>query len=416
VQRPIYLDHHATTPVDPRVLAAMEPWLRDEFGNAASRTHVYGWRAEAAVEQAREEIAAAIGAAEPREIVFTSGATESDNLALKGVLRASRAPVRGLVHSAIEHPAVADSAAALAREGVLVRVLPVDAEGQVDPAALDALLEEPPAQGAQRAGSSTALVSVIWAQSEIGAVQPIAALGERCRARGVPFHSDAAQAVGKVPVDVAAAQVDLLSFAAHKLYGPKGVGALYVRRGRPRLRIEPLLHGGGHEWGLRSGSLPVALIVGFAAAVRIAVAEREAEAARLTALRERLLAALRAQLGAVHVNGGVAHRLPGNLNLSIEGVPGDALIAACPGVAFSTGSACASARPEPSPVLLALGLPKDRVEEAFRLGLGRGTTEADVDRAAQLLADAAARVRSERVASPPPGRIASLPPSHLPGE
>ena len=204
MQRPIYLDHHATTPIDARVLAAMEPWLRDEFGNAASRTHVYGWRAEAAVEQAREEIAAAIGAAEPREIVFTSGATESDNLAVKGVLRAAGVPARVLVHSAIEHPAVADSAAALTREGAAVHVLPVDADGQVDPASLDALLAQP-----------VALVSVIWAQSEIGAVQPIAALGERCRARGVPFHSDAAQAVGKVPVDVAAAQVDLLSFAAH---------------------------------------------------------------------------------------------------------------------------------------------------------------------------------------------------------
>ena len=405
MQRPIYLDHHATTPIDPRVLAAMEPWLRDEFGNAASRTHVYGWRAEAAVEQAREEIAAAIGAAEPREIVFTSGATESDNLALKGVLRASRAPGRALVHSALEHPAVSDSAAALAREGVAVRVLAAGPDGRVEPEALDALLAEP-----------AALVSVIWAQSEFGALQPITALGERWRARSGPFHSDAAQAVGKVPVDVAAANVDLLSFAAHKLYGPKGFGALYVRRGRPRIRLEPLLHGGGHEWGLRSGSLPVALIVGFATAVRIAVAEREAEAARLVSLRDRLLAALRASLGTVHVNGGLAHRLPGNLNLSIEGVPGDALIAACPGVAFSTGSACASARPEPSPILRALGLPAERVEEAFRLGLGRGTTEADADRAAQLLAEAALRVRAERRASPPPGRAASLRPSHLPGE
>jgi cysteine desulfurase len=403
--RPIYLDHHATTPIDPRVLAAMEPWLRDEFGNAASRTHVYGWRAEAAVEQAREEIAAAIGAREPREIVFTSGATESDNLALKGVLRAARAPGAGLVHSALEHPAVSDSAAALAREGAAVRILGVDGEGRVDPAELAALLGEP-----------AALVSVIWAQSEIGVVQPIAELGERCRARGVPFHSDAAQAVGKVPVDVAAAEVDLLSFSAHKLYGPKGVGALYVRRGRPRIRLEPLLHGGGHEFGLRSGSLPVALIVGFAAAVRIAAAERETEAPRLTALRDRLFERLRARLGSVHRNGSIAHRLPGNLNISIEGVPGDALIAACPGVAFSTGSACASARPEPSPVLRALGLPADRVDEAFRLGLGRGNAEADIDRAADLLADAAERVRTERRASPPPGRTASLPPSHLPGE
>jgi cysteine desulfurase len=402
---PIYLDHHATTPIDPRVLAAMEPWLREEFGNAASRTHVYGWRAEAAVEQAREEIAAAIGAREPREIVFTSGATESDNLAVKGVLRARREPGRALVHSALEHPAVSDSAAALAREGVAVRILPVDEAGRADPAALDALLAEP-----------AALVSVIWAQSEIGVVQPIAELGERCRARGVPFHSDAAQGGGKVPVDVSAVPVDLLSFSAHKLYGPKGVGALYVRRGRPRIRLEPLLHGGGHEWGLRSGSLPVALIVGFASAVRIAAAERETEAARLASLRDRLLAKLRERLGTVHLNGALAHRLPGNLNVSIAGVPGDALIAACPGVAFSTGSACASARPEPSPVLLALGLPSDRVAEAFRLGLGRGNDEAEIDRAGELLVDAALRVRAEHLASPPPGRAASLPPSHVSGE
>src|SRR5262245_9864893 len=257
----------------------MGPYLHEEFGNAASRTHVYGWHAEAAVEQAREEIAGAIGAGDPREIVFTSGATESDNLALKGLLRARRARARGLVISAIEHPAVADTAAALAAEGFETRVLPVDAGGLVDPAALDEALE-----------AGTGLVSVLCAQSEIGVVQPIAELAQRCRGRGVPFHSDAAQAVGKLDVDVGRDGIDLLSFSAHKLYGPKGVGALYVRRGRPRLQLEPLLHGGGHEFGLRSGSLPVPLIVGFAAALRIAVAERASEAVRLTALRERMLA------------------------------------------------------------------------------------------------------------------------------
>lgn len=404
VQRPIYLDHHATTPIDRRVLVAMDPWLREEFGNAASRTHAYGWSAEAAVEQAREEIAAAIGAREPREIVFTSGATESDNLALKGVLRArrERAP---LVISAVEHPAVSDSAKALAAEGFVTRVLPVDADGRVDPAVLEDWLQD-----------ETGLVSVIWAQGEIGVLQPVGELGARCRAHGVPFHSDAAQAVGKVPVDVEGAQVDLLSFSAHKLYGPKGVGALYVRRARPRIRLVPLLHGGGHEWGLRSGSLPVALIVGFAAAVRIAVSEREAEAARLTALRARLLGALRTRLGGVRVNGSVEHRLPGNLNLSIEGVPGDALVGACPGLALSTGSACASARAEPSPVLRALGLPPERVSEGFRIGLGRGNTEAEIDRAAVLLVDAAERVRAERGVSPPRERTASLNPSHPRGE
>jgi cysteine desulfurase len=405
VQRPIYLDHHATTPVDPRVLEAMLPYLREEFGNAASRTHDYGWRAEAAVEQAREEIAAAIGAHEPREIIFTSGATESDNLALKGLLRARRERARELVISALEHPAVADSAEALAGEGFAVRTLAVDAGGLVDPAALGEAL-----------GDATGLVSVIWAQSEIGVIQPMAQLAQLCRERGVPFHSDAAQAVGKLPVDVERAGIDLLSFSAHKLYGPKGIGALYVRRGRPALRLVPLLHGGGHEWGLRSGSLPVMLIVGFAAALRIAVAEREADAVRLAALRERLLGRLRERLEGVLVNGDPVRRLPGNLNLSIEGVPGDALVVGCPGLALSTGSACASASPEPSPVLRALGLPADRVREGFRIGLGRGTSEEDVDRAAEQIAAAAERLRAERVASPPPERAARVPASRRAGE
>jgi cysteine desulfurase len=295
---------------------------------------------------------------------------------------------------------VSDTAEALAAEGFGLRVLPVGESGRLDPEVLGGAL-----------GEATALVSVVWAQSEIGVLQPIAELARRCRERGVPFHSDAAQAVGKVPVDVEREGVDLLSFSAHKLYGPKGVGALYVRRGRPRLRLAPLLHGGGHEWGLRSGSLPVPLVVGLAAALRIALAEREAEAARLLALRERLLARLRERVGGVRLNGDPLHRLPGNLNLSIEGVPGDALVAACPGLALSTGSACASARPEPSPVLRALGLSAERVREGFRIGLGRGNREEDVDRAAELLAQAALGLRAERSASPPPGRAASLPPS-----
>jgi cysteine desulfurase len=404
-RRPVYLDHHATTPLDPSVLEAMMPFFREEFGNAASRTHAYGWAAEAAVEKAREEIAAAIGARDPRSLVFTSGATESDNLALKGLLRARRGRARELVVSAVEHPAVSDSANALAAEGFAARVLPVGEDGRLDPAALG-----------ERLGEATGLVSVIWAQSEIGVLQPVAELARRCRAFGVPFHSDAAQAVGKVPVDVEESGIDLLSFSAHKLYGPKGVGALYVRRGRPRLQLEPLLHGGGHEWGLRSGSLPVPLIVGFAAAVRIAVAGREAEAARLRALRERLLGGLRARLAGVHLNGHPDERLAGNLNLSIEGVPGDALVAGCPGLALSTGSACASARPEPSPVLQALGLPAERVREGFRIGLGRGNTEAEIDLAVTQIAEAAERLRAERAVSPPPGRVASLPPSSPVGE
>jgi cysteine desulfurase len=277
--------------------------------------------------------------------------------------------------------------------------------GLVDPAALEALLDE-----------GTGLVSVVWAQSEIGVIQPVGELARRCRERRVPFHSDAAQAVGKLPVDVEREGIDLLSFSAHKLYGPKGVGALYLRRARPRLRLEPLLHGGGHEWGLRSGSLPVALIVGFAAALRIARASMEAEAARLLGLRERLLARLGAALSGVRLNGDPLRRLPGNLNLSIEGVPGDALVARCTDLALSTGSACASARPEPSPVLRALGLPPERVREGFRIGLGRGNTEADVDRAAEAIAAAATAIRAERAASPPSGQAASLLPSDRVGE
>jgi cysteine desulfurase len=278
-----------------------------------------------------------------------------------------------------------------------VRVLPVDGHGRLEPAALDEALADGPA-----------LVSVLWASGEVGTVQPIAELARRCRERGVPFHSDAAQAVGKLPLDVERDGVDLLSFSAHKVYGPKGVGALYLRRARPRLRLAPLLHGGGHEFGLRSGSLPVPLVVGLGAALRIAVAERESEAKRLAALRGRLLARLSAALPGVRLNGHPEARLPGNLHLSLAGVAADALVASCPELALSTGSACASARPEPSPVLLALGLDAERVRGGFRIGLGRGTSEAEVDRAADVIAERAARLRAERGASPPRGRAASL--------
>jgi len=246
VKRPIYLDHHATTPVDPRVVAAMAPYWSEEFGNASSATHLYGWRAEAAVEQAREELAAAIGAADPREIVFTSGTTESDNLALTGILRAQRGRRDHLVTSAIEHPAVLDTARALAEEGCSVAELPVGEGGRVDPEAVRAAI-----------GERTALVSIGAANSEVGTLQPLAEIAAVCRKAGVPFHTDAAQAVGKVPIDVGRDGIDLLSFCAHKLYGPKGIGALYVRRGRPPLALAPLLHGGGHERGLRSGTTPV---------------------------------------------------------------------------------------------------------------------------------------------------------------
>ena len=379
----IYLDHHATTPTDPRVLEAMLPYFDREFGNAASRTHAYGWRAEAAVEVAREAIARAIGASDPREIVFTSGATESNNLALLGIARAGRSRGDHVVTLATEHSSVLEPCEALVREGFAATIVPVGRDGRVDPAAVVAAITP-----------RTLLVSAAWANGEIGTLQPIDAIARACQERGVLLHSDAAQALGKVPVNVAAG-VDLLSLTAHKLYGPKGVGALWVRSGRPRVRIEPLFFGGGHENGLRPGTLPVALIVGFGRAVEIAVAEREIEAARLLALRERLLARLRDALSGVTVNGHPSERLPGNLNLGFEGIEADALLASLRDIALSTGSACSSARPEPSHVLVALGLPDARVRSAVRIGLGRGTTTEQVDVAAERIV---AEVRSLRAA------------------
>ena len=385
---PIYLDHQATTPADARVVEAMAPWWTADFGNAASRTHVFGWRAEAAVEAARETLAHAIGAADPREIVFTSGATESDNLALQGVARSAR-DRRGngdhLVTVATEHPAVLDTMRALAREGFAITELPVDGAGFVDPDAVASALTD-----------RTVLVSVMWANNEIGVLQPIDAIAAVCRQRGVLFHSDAAQAVGKVPVDVTTAGVDLLSFTAHKLYGPKGIGALRVRSGRPRVRLAPLLHGGGHEHGLRSGTLPVPLIVGFAKAVELALADREVEARRLATLRERLLGRLREGGIELVVNGDLERRLPGNLNVRFPGVDADALLAALPDVAISTGSACSSARPEPSPVLQALGLSEVDVRASVRIGLGRATTVEEVDVAAQRIVAAVRGLRAQR--------------------
>lgn len=390
MKRPIYLDHHATTPVAPRVLEAMLPYFGEEYGNPSSATHAFGWRAEAAVEEARERLAAALGADDPREIVFTSGTTESDNLAIAGIARAGRGRRDHLVTSAIEHPAVLDCCSALEREGFAVTRLPVDADGLVDPEAVRAAVTE-----------RTALVSVMAANSEIGVLQPLEAIGAICRERGVPFHTDAAQAVGKIALDVGAQRIDLLSMCAHKLYGPKGVGALYVRRRRPRIRIAPLLHGGGHEGGLRSGTLPVPLIVGFARAVSLCLEEREAEARRLRDLRRRLLDRLRERLAGVHVNGSLERRLPGNLNLSFDGVSADALLVALRDVALSTGSACASARGEPSHVLRALGLSPERVRGAVRFGLGRGNTAEEIDVVAERVAEEVERARADGVVPAP---------------
>jgi len=387
----IYLDHHATTPVDPRVLEAMLPWFTKDFGNPASHTHRFGWRAEAAVELAREEIAAGIGATDPREVIFTSGATESDNLALQGVVAARGTTGTHIVSVATEHPAVLDTCLALERRGVAVTLLPVDATGRLDPGAVEAAITP-----------QTVLVSVMAANNEIGVLQPLAEIGRICAAHRVLLHSDAAQAVGRVPMDVEALGVDLLSVSAHKLYGPKGIGALFVRRRcrfGGRLRIEPILHGGGHERGLRSGTLPTPLCVGFGRAVALAESLREEESRRIAGLRNRLLPALQEALpGLVHLNGPplAEQRLPGNLNVSVQGVEADALLPRLEDVAISSGSACSSARPEPSHVLRALGLPEERIRCALRFGLGRGTTPEDVERAARRVAEEARRLREAR--------------------
>ncbi len=379
--RPIYLDHHATTPLDPRVLEAMSRWWTEDFGNAASHTHAYGWRAEAAVEDARERIAGAIGA-EPREIVFTSGATESNNLAILGVAEANEGRGRHVVTAVTEHPAVIDPCRHLESQGFEVTWLAVERDGLIDPSRVAAALRD-----------DTVLVSVMAANNEIGVLQPIEAIAEQCRERGVPFHTDAAQAAGRIALDVDATPIDLLSISGHKLYGPKGVGALYIRRRRPRVRVAPRQHGGGHEGGLRSGTLPVPLIVGMARALELCLDEREAETVRLRALRDRLHGRLAEALHGVRLNGHPDRRLPGNLNLAFEEVDGARLLLALTGVAVSSGSACASAKPEPSHVLLALGLSESLARGSLRFGLGRGTTGQEVDRAAELVIDA---VRKER--------------------
>ena len=361
---PVYLDHHATTPLDERVLEAMLPYLREEFGNAASRTHPHGWRAEAAVESARERLADMLGARDPSEIVFTSGATESNNLALLGLAEAD-ARRRHLVTVATEHPSVLDPCRALTRRGFTLDLLEVDGAGLVAPDAIARALRD-----------DTLVVSVMAANNEIGVLQRVREIAGLCRERGIAFHSDAAQAVGRVELSAEADGIDLLALSGHKLYGPKGIGLLVVRKhGRPRLRLEPRQYGGGHEGGLRSGTLPVASIVGLARALELCLAEREFEAVRLAALRDRLLAELGAALpGRVILNGDAKARLPGNLNVSFAEIDGDRLLADLRGIEVSSGSACSSALPEPSPVLLALGRSPELAKASLRFGLGRGTT------------------------------------------
>ena len=369
---PIYMDNHATTPVDPRVLDAMLPYFGEVFGNAASKSHSFGWRAEEAVEAAREQVARLIGAT-AREIVWTSGATESNNLAIKGAAQFHRAKGRHLVTCATEHKAVLDSMQALEREGFEVTVLGVGRDGRLDPEAVRAALRP-----------DTVLVSVMHANNETGVVHPIEEIGAITRAAGVLLHTDAVQSAGKIPFDVEAANVDLASLSAHKFYGPKGVGALYVRR-RPRARLQPQMDGGGHERGLRSGTLNVPGIVGMGRAAELALAERDAEAPRVLALRERLRAGLEAGLDLVTVNGSLAHRLPGNLNVSFAYVEGEAMMMAIKDVAVSSGSACTSASLEPSYVLRAMGVSDDLAHSSIRFGLGRFNTVEEVDHVVGLV-------------------------------
>jgi cysteine desulfurase len=363
-----YFDHHATTPCDPAVVAAMEPFWREEFGNAASRAHGLGLRAREATEDARGQVAAFVGAS-PKEVVFTSGATEANNLAILGLVR-SRGGRGHVVTVATEHHAVLDPVAAVARQGGRATVLPVDGEGLVDVDAVAGALE-----------ADTVLLSMMAVNNEIGVEAPLEASQALCRARGVAFHIDAAQAAYR-PLDGLG---DLISLSAHKLYGPKGVGALIVRRQRPPIVLEPLVYGGGHERGLRSGTLPVPLVVGFGEACRLALANREAEATRLRALRDRLWIALRAAGGA-HLNGPSSARAPHNLNLSFDGVEAEALLMGLRDrVALSTGSACSSATLERSHVLRALGLSPARIAGSVRIGLGRSTTEEAVDEVAAAM-------------------------------
>lgn len=386
-KRPIYLDCHATTPVDPRVVEAMVPFFTEHFGNPSSLTHAYGWEAEAAVTQARATLAAAIHAS-PEEIIFTSGATEANNLAIKGIAEACFSRGRHLITVQSEHSAVLDPCKYLESLGFEVTYLPVQPDGLIDLDSLEKAFRD-----------DTVLVSVMAANNEIGVLQPLAAIGARCRERGVCFHSDAAQAIGKIPLDVQAMQVDLLSLTAHKVYGPKGTGALYVRR-RPRVPLAAQLHGGGHERGLRSGTLYPPQIVGFAKAVELGLAELEAESARLVALRQQLWAGLQ-PLGGLHLNGHASQRLPGNLNVSFEGVDGQALLLGLRSVvALSSGAACSTASTAPSHVLKALGRDDDLAYASLRFGLGRFTTAAEID---QVIAAVVATVQALRPVAPGSG-------------
>ncbi len=400
---PIYLDNHATTRTDPRVVEAMLPFFTEVYGNAASISHRFGWEAGEAVERARQQVAGALGA-EAKEIVFTSVATESDNLAIKGAALAMKRKGNHLVTSAAEHRAVLDTMKRLGREGWDVTVVPCDETGRVAVESIAAVLCE-----------RTTLVSIMAANNEVGTLNPIREIGRLCHDRGVIFHSDAAQAIGKVPLDVLGDHVDLLSLSGHKIHGPKGIGALYVRRREPHVRLVPQLDGGGHERGMRSGTPAVPLIVGLGAAAELAAREQPEESRRLLSLRERLHAGITERVADVHLNGHPSGRLPGNLNLSFAYVDGEALMMTMRDLAVSSGAACTAANPEPSHVLLAMGLSEEMARASLRFGLGRFTTAAEIEFAIAAVAGAVERLRAHSAAwavhdrsrafDPAPGRI-----------
>jgi len=376
---PIYMDYSATTPIDPRVADKMIPYLREQFGNPASRSHAYGWTAEQAVEEARAQVAALVGA-DPREIIWTSGATESNNLALKGAAQFYKSKGRHIITVKTEHKAVLDTVRELERQGFDATYLEPQDNGLITLEQLEAAIRP-----------DTILVSVMYVNNEIGVIQPIAEIGELCRKKGVIFHCDAAQATGKVHIDLSQLKVDLMTFTAHKTYGPKGIGALYVRR-KPRVRLEAQMHGGGHERGLRSGTLPTHQIVGMGEAFRIAREEMDSETARVKALRDRLASGLQ-EIEEVYINGDMDHRVPHNLNVSFNFVEGESLIMAVKGIAVSSGSACTSASLEPSYVLRALGRSDELAHSSIRFTIGRFTTEEDIDFAINLLKEKVGKLR-----------------------
>ncbi len=382
VKTPIYFDNNATTQIDPRVLAAMMPYLTDTFGNAASRSHVFGWRAEEAVETARRQVASVIGGG-PKDIVWTSGATESDNLAIKGVAEMYSEKGRHIITAATEHKAVLDTCQYLETRGFEVTYLPVDPQGRVTAEQVAAAITD-----------RTILVTIMAANNEIGTIHPIAAIGALCKERDVFFHTDATQAFGKIPLDVDAMGVDLLSCSGHKIYGPKGVGALYVRRRKPRVRLAGQMHGGGHERGMRSGTLNVPGIVGFGAAAELAQNDMAEDAARIAALRDRMHESICSRLDHVTLNGHPTERLPQTLNLSFAYVEGEALMMKFRDLAVSSGSACTSASLEPSYVLRALGVGDELAHSSIRFSLGRFTTEEEIDFAVKQIVQGVTELRA----------------------